>query len=307
MNYTLHQLRVFLKVAENQSITKASEELLLTQPAVSIQLKKLQEQFDIPLTEVVGRQLYVTDFGKEIAKAAEKILNEVEAINYKTMAYKKQLSGRLKISVASTGKYVMPYFLSGFMSRNRGVDLVMDVTNKTYVVESLERNEVDFSLVSVIPDQLKTNRVQLLQNKLYLIGSPKLRRNPGFRKSKIFEEFPLLYREAGSATRNAMETFIRENELPTYKKMTLTSNEALKQAVIAGLGYSIMPLIGIKNAISIGDLEIIPFKGLPIITHWNLIWLKAKNLSPVAEAFLAYIQEEKDRIIQETFDWFEKY
>ncbi len=110
MNYTLHQLQVFLKVTQTQSITKASEELHLTQPAVSIQLRNFQEQFDIPLTEVVGRKLFITDFGKEIAIAAERILNEVNAINFKTLAYKGQLTGRLKLSVVSTGKYVIPYF-----------------------------------------------------------------------------------------------------------------------------------------------------------------------------------------------------
>ncbi len=305
MNYTLHQLNVFLKVAEKESITKASEELSLTQPAVSIQLKKFQDQFPIPLTEVVGRKLYVTDFGREIAQAAEKILNEVEAINYKTLVFKNQLAGRLKISVASTGKYVMPYFLSDFIHHHRGVDLIMDVTNKTYVIKSLERNEVDFSLVSVIPEQLNTHRVQLLQNKLYLVGSKKLSRKKPNRK--IFEEYPLLYREEGSATRAAMVDFIERNNLPTFKKIELTSNEATKQAVIAGLGYSIMPLIGIKNALKYDELEIIPFKGLPIITQWNLIWLKAKKLSPVASAFLEFIHAEKDRIVKEQFDWYEQY
>lgn len=137
MNFTLHQLQIFLKISELQSITKASEELFLTQPAVSIQLKKFQEQFSIPLTEVVGRQLFITDFGKEIAQAAKKILEEVNAINYKTMAYQGQLAGKLKFSVVSTGKYVMPHFLSGFMHQNRGVDLSMDVTNKTKVVKQL--------------------------------------------------------------------------------------------------------------------------------------------------------------------------
>lgn len=307
MNYTLHQLRVFLKITDNQSITKAAEELNLTQPAVSIQLKNFQDQFSIPLTEVIGRQLHVTDFGQEIAKAAEKILNEVDAITFKTMAYQQKLAGRLKISIASTGKYVMPYFLSGFMREHRGVDLEMDVTNKTYVVESLERNEVDFSLVSVIPEQLQLDRVELMQNKLYLVGSTRNQWHPNTPKRKIFEEYPLLYREKGSATRAAMEDFIRTKNLPTYKKMTLTSNEALKQAVMAGLGYSIMPLIGIKNELKNGSLQIIPFKGLPLITHWNLIWLKAKKLSPVAAAFLEYIQEDKDRIIQEEFQWFEEY
>ena len=106
MNYTLHQLQIFLKVTQLKSITKASEALFLSQPAVSIQLKKFQDQFSVPLTEVVGRQLYVTDFGLEIAEAAEKILNEVQAINYKTLSFKGQISGRLKLSIVSTGKYV---------------------------------------------------------------------------------------------------------------------------------------------------------------------------------------------------------
>lgn len=307
MNYTLHQLKVFLKVAEHESITRASEDLFLTQPAVSIQLKKLQEQFTIPLTEVVGRQLYVTDFGKEIAVAAERILNEVDAINYKTTQYKNQLGGRLKISVASTGKYVMPYFLSGFMHQHKGVDLVMDVTNKTFVVKSLEQNEVDFALVSVIPNQLKTDSLPLLKNKLFLVGSPKLKKQGKVTKKQVFENFPLLFREPGSATRNAMEDFIRKHDIPILKKVELTSNEAVKQAVVAGLGYTVMPLIGIKNELANGDLEIIPFKGLPVTTQWNLIWLKSKKLSPVATAFLEYLEAEKEQIIDSTFSWYEDY
>lgn len=307
MNYTLHQLRIFQKVVHYQSVTKASEELYLTQPAVSIQLKKFQEQFSVPLTEVVGKQLYVTDFGHEIAKAAEKILNEVEAINYRTLSFQKELAGRLTISVASTGKYVMPYFLSGFMSQHRGVDLSMDVTNKSLVVRSLERNEVDFSLVSTIPKQLSTESVDLLQNKLFLVGSPKLDSGRHRSKRKIFEEYPLLFRESGSATRAAMEGFIKKNKLPSYKKIELTSNEAVKQAVCAGLGYSVMPLIGIKNELRNEDLEIIPYRGLPMTTQWKLIWLKSKNLSPVASAFLEYIKENKEQVIHEDFGWYENY
>lgn len=307
MNYTLHQLRVFLKVAEHQSITRAAEDLFLTQPAVSIQLKKFQDQFSIPLTEVVGRQLYVTEFGEEIVEAAERIIEEVEAINYKTVQYKNQLAGKLKISVASTGKYVMPYFLSDFMAQHRGVDLVMDVTNKTHVVKSLENNEVDFALVSVIPDQFKTNSVTLLNNKLYLVGSPKLHLKDKIENKKKFDEYPFLFREPGSATRMAMEEFITRNKLPTYKKMELTSNEALKQAVIAGLGYTVMPLIGIRNELQNKEIEIVPYKGLPIVTQWNIIWLKSKSLSPLATAFLEYIQEERDNIVHKTFSWYEQY
>lgn len=307
MDYTLHQLRIFLKVAELESITKASEELHLTQPAVSIQLKKFQDQFPIPLTEVVGRKLFITDFGHEIARAADRVLNEVDAITYKTGLYNDQLAGRLKISVASTGKYVMPYFLSGFMRKHRGVDLVMDVTNKTYVVKSLEQNEVDFSLVSVIPDIPDIECMKLIQNKLYLIGGTILRDDRTGPKKRIFTDFPQLYREPGSATRAAMQEFIRSHDLPIYKKTELTSNEALKQALIAGLGYSIMPLIGIKNELTNGDLEIIPYKGLPIRTHWNIVWRGSKKLSPIAQAFLEYLDAEKENIKKRYFEWYEHY
>ena len=173
MNYTFNQLRIFLKITQTQSITKASEELHLTQPAVSIQLKNFQDQFEIPLTEVVGRRIFITDFGKEIAVAAEDILNLVYAINYKTQAHKGQLTGRLKLSIVSTGTYVMPYFLNDFLKQHDGIELVLDVTNKLKVIESLEKNEVDFSLVSVLPDNIQIEKIELLQNKLYMVSNAK--------------------------------------------------------------------------------------------------------------------------------------
>lgn len=307
MNYTLHQLQIFLKVTRLKSITKASEALFLSQPAVSIQLKKFQDQFPIPLTEVIGRQLYVTDFGLEIAEAAERVINEVQAINYKTQSFKGQVAGRLKLSIVSTGKYVMPYFLSDFTNKNKGVDLSIDVTNKSSVIKSLEKNEVDFALVSVIPEQLNLERVELMENKLYLIGATKSIINKNVSAKKIFEAYPLIYREEGSATRKAMENFIASKNISTYKKMELTSNEALKQAVIAGLGVSVMPIIGIKNELKNGDLKIIPLNGLPLVTNWNLVWQKSKKLSPTAMAYIDFINAEKARIIKENFDWYEAY
>jgi DNA-binding transcriptional LysR family regulator len=265
MNYTLHQLYVFLKVAQNKSITKAAVELHLTQPAVSIQLKNFQDQFEFPLTEVIGRKLYVTDFGEEIAIAAEKVLNEVEAINYKTLAYKGELSGRLKISIVSTGKYVMPYFLSDFLKSNPGVDLILDVT------------------------YMMVNAEQAFEKDIY--------------KVSLLEELAVIYREEGSGTRYVMERFIENNNLNVPKKVELTGNEAVKQAVLAGLGCSIMPLIGVKNELNNGSLQIVPIKGLPIKSNWNLIWLKGKKFSPVATAYLDFIQNEKERIIETSFKW----
>ncbi|NNC62374.1 MAG: LysR family transcriptional regulator [Eudoraea sp.] len=307
MNYTLQQLRIFKTVAETRSITKASEVLHLTQPAVSIQLKKLQDQFDIPLTEVIGRQLYVTEFGYEIAEVCERILNEVMAIRYRSKAYKGHLVGTLRISIVSTAKYVMPYFLSDFMREHEGVDLQIDVTNKAGVISSLEENAVDFALVSVLPEQFQVEKVTLMKNKLYLVGSQSpVEKNKMIRKSH-FEKLPFIFRENGSATRKAMVDFLKANGIRTGKMMQMTSNEALKQAVIAGLGYSIMPIIGLKNELKNGSLQILPVKGLPTSTSWNLIWLASKKFSPIAEAYLNYVKEEKDRIIKEKFHWYEDY
>jgi len=307
MNYTLHQLEIFKKVSDLKSVTKASEELFLTQPAVSIQLKKFQEQFSIPLFEIIGRRLFITEFGEEIALAAEKILEEVQSINYKSLTYQNQVAGKLKIAIVSTAKYVMPYLLSEFMSENVGVDLTMDVTNKATVIKSLEDNEVDFAMVSTIPKKLAIERVELMKNKLFLIGG---KQHPSFTENitgKQFEESSLIFREKGSATRLAMENYISKEKLITSKKMELTSNEAVKQAVIAGLGISVMPLIGIKTSLFSSELQIIPAKGLPIETTWNLIWLKSKNLSNVAKAFIKHIHLNKRKIISENFGWFEDY
>ncbi|MFD1061913.1 LysR family transcriptional regulator [Winogradskyella litorisediminis] len=307
MNYTLHQLQIFSKVVELKSVTKASEELFLSQPAVSMQLKKFQDQFSIPLTEVVGRQLYVTDFGREIAEAAEKILAEVEAINYKTLSQQGKLAGKLKIAIVSTAKYAMPYFLSGFMEKHPGVDLLMDVTNKAEVIKSLENNEVDFAMVSVLPEHLSLNKIELMQNKLFLVSSTNFSLQNKRITKTIFEKHPIIYREKGSATRAAMEKFLSSLNVPDKKKIELKSNEALKQALIAGLGISIMPLIGLKNELKDNELQIIPFKNLPIKTNWNLIWLQSKKLSPVASEYLKYIQSEKEKIIKDTFSWYEAY
>ncbi|MFN8347744.1 MAG: LysR family transcriptional regulator [Spirosomataceae bacterium] len=305
MNYTLNQLRVFLKVAQTGSITKAAEELHLTQPAVSIQLKNFTDQFDIPLMEVIRKKIYITDFGKEIAEAADKILNEVYAINYKMHAHKGHLTGKLKLSVVSTGKYIAPYFIADFMKQHPGVELQMDVTNKAQVVSSLEKNEVDFSLVSVLPENLALEKIELMPNKLFVVGNSDVQYEGTLYDKTIFERIPLIYREAGSGTRQVMEKYILQNNLPVRKKMELTSNEAVKQAVMAGLGYSIMPLIGIRNELLQRQLQIIPVEGFPITSMWTLIWLKGKKNSPVAQAYLNYLKTEKQNIIQQKFAWLE--
>ena len=303
MNYSLHQLAIFLKIVETRSVTKTADVMHLTQPAVSIQLKNFQNQFEVPLFEVINKKIFITDFGKEIASSAENILNEVNQIDYRLMKFKGALTGTLKISVVSTGKYVIPYFLSDFLQKNEGVELRLDVSNKSKVIESLEKNETDFSLVSILPSHLKLNRIELMPNSLYLIGNGKSSNGNELMNKSVLESLPLIYREEGSATRMTMERFIEKSRISVRKKIELTTNEAVKQAVMAGIGYSIMPIIGIRNELQNKQLKIIPVKGLPLKTTWNLIWLKSKKLSPVAQAFINELEKNKTKLIRQHFNW----
>lgn len=301
MNYTLHQLRIFVKVCELQSITKASEALYLTQPAISIQLKKLQDGFEIPLTEVIGRQLYVTEFGERIRELAENILEQVDQIAEATDQYKGILSGHIKIASASTGKYVIPYFLTGFMRQHPGVTISIDVTNKTKVVESLQDNAVDFAMVSVIPQNLNLLGLPLVRNELYLVAAEDYPGLPKRMSPAKLSAHTLIFREKGSATRSAMKTYLNKHQVTVKRSMELVSNEAVKQAVRAGLGLSIMPLIGIRSELTLSKMKILPMKGLPIITQWNLAYSSGKKLSPASQALKAYIEEHKAAISEEHF------
>ncbi len=297
MNYTLNQLKVFQKIVETKSITKAAEELYMTQPGVSIQLKNFQDQFDIPLTELKGRRIQITDFGLEIAAITEKALDQLLNIQYKTKEYKGIITGKLKIAAASTGKYVIPYFLSDFLNNHSGIDLMLDVTNKTKVIESLKNKEVDFAIVSVLPNEIEVEVEELIENKLYLVG----------KSEEFIKKKPLIFREKGSATRREMEQYFKNKGSRERGRIELTSNEAVKQAVIAGIGSSILPLIGLRNQLIDGSLYISKRKDLPIITKWSLIWLKGKQLSPVADAYLNFLKENKQKVIEQYFEWYQNF
>ncbi|MFN5020148.1 MAG: LysR family transcriptional regulator [bacterium] len=303
MNYSLNQLAIFLKIVQTRSITKTAESMHLTQPAVSIQLKNFQSQFNVPLIEIINKKVYITEFGKDIAESAQNIMNEVSVIDNRLTKYNGSLTGTLRMSSVSTGKYVIPYFLTDFLRENQNVDLRLDVSNKATVLDLLEQNQSDFSLVSDLPKHMALQRIELMPNSLYLVGAGNQSWQSDLINKQTIEKLPLIYREEGSATRMAMEKFIEKNRITVKKKIQLTSNEAVKQAVIAGIGFSIMPVIGLKNELENEQLQIIPIKGLPIKTSWNLIWHRKKRLSPVATAFKEYIEQHKKDIIHSNFNW----
>ncbi|MEN9828073.1 MAG: HTH-type transcriptional activator CmpR [Bacteroidota bacterium] len=302
MQYTFHQLKIFTRIAQLGSITKAAEELHLSQPALSIQLRNFQHQFDIPLTEIVGKKLYLTNFGQEILAYAERILDQAGAMDDVVQSYKGQLTGKLKIAVVSTGKYVMPYLLTDFLNAHPAITLELDVTNKEKVIESLEHNSIDFALVSLVPGHLKTESIPIVKNTMHLIGAYESKKSQIELSINELQQLPWIFREQGSGTRQMMERFLSQRHITVQKMLELTSNEAVKQAIMANLGYSIMPLIGIRNELMSKQLMIMPVKGLPIHTTWHIIWLKGKKHSPVVKALLEYIKDNKKKILQEHFD-----
>ncbi len=308
MHFTLHQLKVFSVIAEKQSITKAAELLNMTQPGASIQMKKLQDQFDIPLTEVIGRKLYITDFGWELYRIALRVLAEVDTIEYYSQNFKGILSGKLRISVVSTGKYVMPYYLKDFLQLNPKIDLELDVTNKQKVISSLEQNEVDFSLISVLPKQLSVNEEILMPNKLFLFGPADYpTREIGKLDASVFKKLPLIFREEGSGTRFTMQEYFHKSHIRPKVGLSLSSTEAVKQAVIAGLGVSVLSILSLKNELKQKDIKVIPVKGFPLNSQWRLVWLEKKQPSVVAQAYLKFLRTHKAAIYKKHFSWTEKF
>lgn len=287
MNYTIHQLLIFCKVVECKSITRAAEELNMTQPAVSIQLKKFQEQFNLPLYEMHGKKLIITDMGKEVYESILEITEKLQLLEYKAKTTGRQITGKLKIASASTGIYVVPYFLSDYLKKYPQIDLKLDFTNRTNAIKSLLDRTSELAVVSLLPTSFAVNEEILIRNELVMVV-----------KNGIDEKnLPMIFREKGSATRMLMEKYFlhQKYHLDARHKIELSSNEAVKQAVLAGLGISIVPLMSIKREIENGLVKIIPGEGLPIITHWRVIWLKNKKLSPAASAFVDLIKNTKNQ------------
>ena len=297
MNYTFRQLEVYKAVAENKSFTKASEILHLTQPAVSIQFKSFAEQFDFPLIEYQGRKLIITEFGQRVLFQVNEIWDRLALLNH-NLNEPSQITGTLRITTVSTGKYIMPYFLTDFLAQHPGIQLHMDVSNKNSVATSLLENTIDFALVSVLPENIDLESETLMKNDLIMVANKNLHHT--ITKENLKDQ-NFVIREEGSATRNAMEDFLKRIKLTPQKKLYLTSNEAVKQSVMAGLGISLMPLIGMRTELDLQKLIQIDHPHLPLTSTWRLVWRSNKVLSPAALAFREHLRLNKQKVIEEHF------
>lgn len=292
-NASLRQLQVFEAVARNLSFTRAAEELFLTQPTVSIQLKQLAEIVGQPLLEQVGKRIYLTDTGRELLKVCRDIFESLSRFEMLVSDMKGVKAGKLRLAVITTAKYFVPRLLGLFCQRYPGIDVSLKVTNRERVLQRMADNQDDLYVLGQPPEHMEVEFEPFLENPLVVLAA---RNHPLAAKKRIapqrLEEEQFLMREPGSGTRLATEQFFRERGLKLKVRMELGSNEAIKQAVAGGLGIAVLSAHTLALENSINELAILDVQGFPIRRHWYLAYPKDKQLSVVAQVFLEFLHEE---------------
>jgi DNA-binding transcriptional LysR family regulator len=292
MNVTFRQLKVFESVARQLSYTQAANELHLTQPAVSMQIKQLEDATGIALFEQLGKKIYLTPAGQEMyhyCRGIEQQMKELENVLEDIKGVKR---GHLAISVASTANYFATRLLAAFAKEHAGISFSLDVTNRATLLRQLANNEKDLVIMGQPPEALDLVTEAFMENPLVVIAPPDhgLARQPNLNIAQLKNE-TFVVRESGSGTRIAMERFFSEQGVQLHTGMEMTSNEAIKQAVEAGLGLGIVSIHTLPLELETQRLVILKVKDFPILRHWYVVHRRGKRLSPVAQAFRQFVLE----------------
>jgi LysR family transcriptional regulator, low CO2-responsive transcriptional regulator len=298
-NATMHQLRVFEVVARHCSYTRAAEELFLTQPTVSMQMKQLTQAVGLPLFEQIGKRLYLTDAGQKLYTTCQDIFDRLSQFEMDVADMKGMKQGKLKISTVTTTKYFLPRILGPFCDRYPGIDISLKFTNHEGIQQYLQENSSDLYILSQVPDHLDVLSYQVIENPLVVLApyNHPLAQEKQISLERLAEE-PFIMRESGSGTRHVVQKLFDSYNLKLKVKLELSSNEAIKQAIVGGLGLSILSrhtlaLEGMTKPIVILDVE-----GFPVQNHWYVIYPNGKQLSVVGRTFLSYLQNEGDQIAE---------
>lgn len=290
---TLRQLKVFETVARHLSFSRAAEELHLTQPAVSMQVRSLEDQAGLPLTEQVGKKIFLTEAGVEVARHARVIAQQLREAEEALAAMKGMRGGLLNIGVVSTAKYFAPRLLTSFRQAHPEVELRLGVHNRGDIVRQLADNEIDLAIMGRPPQELETVSEPFAENPLVFVAAPDhpLAKAKNIEPKQLAEESFLL-REPGSGTRAAMERFLADNGVVPQRTVEMTSNETIKQAVMAGMGISFISERTLVLELATGNIVRLDVKGTPLKRHWYVVHRAEKRLLPVAQAFHKYLLEE---------------
>jgi LysR family transcriptional regulator, low CO2-responsive transcriptional regulator len=294
---TLHQLKVFETVARLTSITRAAEELSLTQPTVSMQIKQLTQNVGVPLFEQIGKKLYLTQSGQELLITCREIFDRLSRFEMKIADFQGLKQGKLKIATITTTKYFMPRAIAPFCKLYPGVDVALEITNHERVLERLNENLDDLYIISKIPDRLDVALHPFLENPLVVIApkSHPLAQEKNIPISKLQNE-AFIMRERGSGTRAAVEQLFAQHGVSVKVRLELGGNEAIKQAIGVGLGISVLSQHTFTAEAEMSGLTILDVQHFPIERHWYAIYPADKQLSLVASTFFDFLQQESHTI-----------
>ena len=299
MHLTLRQLEVFAAVARNNSFTKAAEVLHLSQPGVSMQIKQLESNIGLPLFEHVGKKIFLTDAGREMFNYSQGIahlLGEAETVLEELKGVQ---SGKLAISVATTASHFTTRLLAAFSRRYEGVTISLDITNRESLRHQLEHNEPDLVIMGQPPENMDVESEVFMENPLVMIApaNHELAREKNIPLERVEKEH-FVVRESGSGTRSAIQRSFDEHGVTFHTGIEMTSNEAIKQAVEAGLGLGIVSIHTLELELETGRLVILDVEDFPVIRHWHIVQRSGKRLSPVAQEFKKFVLEDAGNFIK---------
>lgn len=298
LHLTLRQLQVFEKVASHLNYSRAAEELYLSQPAVSMQIKQLEENIGLPLFEQMGKKIFLTEAGRELFRYSRNIsqqLAEMEAV-FDEMKGLEQ--GKLTLSVVNTANYFTPQLLAKFCRMHPNINVILQVANRDAVLRQLADNNTDLAIMGRPPEGLDISAEPFMDNPLVVIAAPG---HPlaGLKRVKFarLAQETFLSRERGSGTRSAMERIFAEHEIQPRIGMEMETNEAIKQAVQAGLGLGILSLHSVELELETGRLAMLNVEHFPLLRHWFVAHRSSKRLSGAASAFKQFLLSEANRFI----------
>ena len=297
MHATFRQLRLFLALADERSVSRAAHACHVTQPTASMQLKELSRGVGLSLYEVIGKQVHLTAAGEELAKTARAMLGEWQAFSHYVDGIKGLERGQLRLAVVSTAKYFVPRMLGEFCTNHPEIDIALEVLNRDGVVTLLRENRVDLAVMSTPPTDLDVEREHFMANPLVAIAPTHhpLVARPDLTIEELAKNNFIL-REPGSGTRMAIDRFFDQSRIKPRVRLELGSNEAIKQAVAGGLGLSILSRHALSPDPATEGLAILDLVGFPILSNWYIVHLTGKRLSPIATVFKNHLQATAARL-----------
>lgn len=295
---TFRQLQVFSSVARHLSHSRAAEELHLSQPGVSMQIKQLEQSIGLPLFEQIGKQIHLTEAGRELVIYSRNIAQQLEEMEGVFQEMKGLERGSLNISVVSTANYFMPQLLAKFIQLHPKIHVGLHVANRDAVIRQLTENVADLAIMGQPPEGAEMVAQSFMQNPLVVIAAPThpLVKISDIKPAQLARETFLL-REQGSGTRDVMERFFASHQLAMPSSMEMDTNEAIKQSVQAGMGLGIISLHSIELELETRRLAILDVAHFPIMRHWHIVHRANKRLSTAGRAFKQFLLTEAERLV----------